>query len=372
MRIVGYDQVPSVIPVPPVGRGLTREQRLRRRIGRTLAGARLRRGGQLPVRRRRRPSTRSGCPRTTCCGTPSGCPTRCPQEKPLYTTTLLPGRPRRGCAQPRPRRDRGRAVRDRHRRLPDRPRPGSRVRRRLAADRGRAGRSCSRRSRSSRCSWPSVLSGERERAGWWGEGRPADWSDAIEVVRDARPRARRRGRGRADVPDAVAPEPLRAACSVDGQEFGHAGELHPRVCRTFGLPPRHRGARDRPRLPDGADASRSRTAPVVLAPPGGQGGRRAGGRRRRSAPSRSSRPCAPAPASCSRASGSSTSTPARRSARARSRSPSPSASGPPTARSPRPRRAPPATPPSPPRPPPSAPSSADSAQTVSELTPSRR
>src|SRR4029078_13195717 len=37
-RIVGYDQVPSVIPVPPVGRGLTREQRLRRRIGRTLAG----------------------------------------------------------------------------------------------------------------------------------------------------------------------------------------------------------------------------------------------------------------------------------------------------------------------------------------------
>ncbi len=39
VRIVGYDQVPSVLPTPDAGRGLTREQRLRRRVGRTLAGA---------------------------------------------------------------------------------------------------------------------------------------------------------------------------------------------------------------------------------------------------------------------------------------------------------------------------------------------
>ncbi len=37
-RIVGYDQVPSVLPSAPPGRGLTRAQRLRRRVGRTLAG----------------------------------------------------------------------------------------------------------------------------------------------------------------------------------------------------------------------------------------------------------------------------------------------------------------------------------------------
>ena len=55
VRLVGYDQVPSVLPAPPPGRGLTREQRLRRRVGRTMAGAGLRGGGQLPVRRRRRP-----------------------------------------------------------------------------------------------------------------------------------------------------------------------------------------------------------------------------------------------------------------------------------------------------------------------------
>ena len=38
IRLVGYDKVPSVLPTPPSGRGLTRPQQLRRRIGRTLAG----------------------------------------------------------------------------------------------------------------------------------------------------------------------------------------------------------------------------------------------------------------------------------------------------------------------------------------------
>ena len=38
-RIVGYAHVPSVLPPAPSGRGLTSRQRLRRRIGRTLAGA---------------------------------------------------------------------------------------------------------------------------------------------------------------------------------------------------------------------------------------------------------------------------------------------------------------------------------------------
>ncbi|MDN5745885.1 MAG: phenylalanine--tRNA ligase subunit beta, partial [Nocardioidaceae bacterium] len=39
VRIVGYDQVPSVLPRRATGRGLTRVQRLRRQVGRTLAGA---------------------------------------------------------------------------------------------------------------------------------------------------------------------------------------------------------------------------------------------------------------------------------------------------------------------------------------------
>ncbi|MGN7799093.1 phenylalanine--tRNA ligase subunit beta [Leifsonia sp. 22587] len=36
-RILGYDRIPSVLPVAPPGRGLTREQRLRRAVAQTLA-----------------------------------------------------------------------------------------------------------------------------------------------------------------------------------------------------------------------------------------------------------------------------------------------------------------------------------------------
>jgi len=36
-RIIGYDRIPSVLPVAPAGRGLTREQRLRRRVTNALA-----------------------------------------------------------------------------------------------------------------------------------------------------------------------------------------------------------------------------------------------------------------------------------------------------------------------------------------------
>ncbi len=38
-RIVGYDRIPSVLPVAPPGRGLTREQRLRRTVSNALAAA---------------------------------------------------------------------------------------------------------------------------------------------------------------------------------------------------------------------------------------------------------------------------------------------------------------------------------------------
>lgn len=38
-RIVGYDRIPSVLPVAPAGRGLSREQRLRRRAANTITAA---------------------------------------------------------------------------------------------------------------------------------------------------------------------------------------------------------------------------------------------------------------------------------------------------------------------------------------------
>ena len=38
-RLVGYDRIPSVLPVAPPGRGLTRSQRLRRQTADVLAGS---------------------------------------------------------------------------------------------------------------------------------------------------------------------------------------------------------------------------------------------------------------------------------------------------------------------------------------------
>ncbi len=87
----------------------------------------------------------------------------------------------------------------------------------------------------------AVLTGEVEADGWWGPGRPATWADAIQLAREA-----------AHAIDA--PLVVRAArrdpwhpgrCAellVDTGEtlepIGYAGELHPRVITTLGLPSR--------------------------------------------------------------------------------------------------------------------------------------
>jgi phenylalanyl-tRNA synthetase beta chain len=82
-----------------------------------------------------------------------------------------------------------------------------------------------------------VLAGEQERSGWWGEGHDAAWSDAValahrlatELAVDLEVRAA-----------TYAPwHPGRcAALVVAGEAIGHAGELHPRVCRALGVPAR--------------------------------------------------------------------------------------------------------------------------------------
>ena len=91
-----------------------------------------------------------------------------------------------------------------------------------------------------------VLAGHRELPGWWGPGRPATWSDAIEAARavgavchlslDVRAAAEAPWHpGRCAALYVLAP-------GDGGQErewlAGHAGELHPRVIAAYGLPPR--------------------------------------------------------------------------------------------------------------------------------------
>jgi phenylalanyl-tRNA synthetase beta chain len=83
----------------------------------------------------------------------------------------------------------------------------------------------------------AVLSGDRDRPGWWGAGRPASWADAVEAARLVADQARVVLTVSAD---RHAPwHPGRcAALHVEGRLVGHAGELHPRVVAALGLPER--------------------------------------------------------------------------------------------------------------------------------------
>ena len=87
-----------------------------------------------------------------------------------------------------------------------------------------------------------VLAGGRELPGWWGPGRAATWSDAIEAARSvgAVSHLALEVRAAAEAPW----HPGRCAAlyvrGSSGGEWlaGHAGELHPRVIAAYGLPPR--------------------------------------------------------------------------------------------------------------------------------------
>ncbi|MCW2812768.1 MAG: phenylalanyl-tRNA synthetase beta subunit [Nocardioides sp.] len=235
VRIVGYDQVPSVLPAPGAGRGLTRSQRLRRRVGRTLAGAgcvevisfpfvgdaALDQLG-LPADDPRRHTVRLANPLSS--------------EEPGYTTTLLPGLLKA-------------AVRNLGRGAPGVAlfETGTVA---FPADRGpapifgvewRPSEDDLAKLLDTLPRQPLhlavVLAGERERGGWWGAGRETAWSDAVGLVRRL---AGELGVGLEVRAAAYAPwHPGRCAELVVGDAvLGHAGELHPNVCRAFGLPAR--------------------------------------------------------------------------------------------------------------------------------------
>ena len=170
-----------------------------------------------------------------------------------------------------------------------------------------------------------VLAGERERAGWWGAGRTAGWSDAIGLVR----RLGDELGVEVEVTSAsrMPWHPGRCAqVRLGGVEFGHAGELHPHVCAAFGLPARSAA------VEIDLDFLMARAVDVVagagvLDVPGRQGGRRPRGGRRRDHRAGRGGPARGSGGATSSRSGSSTSTPATRSRPATSRWPSRCGSG---------------------------------------------
>ncbi|MCZ3389132.1 MAG: phenylalanine--tRNA ligase subunit beta [Actinomycetia bacterium] len=238
VRLHGYQHIPSELPPAPVSSGLTLGQRLRRRVGVVLAGS-----GYVEVQ-----SYPFLSPQVhDAMGLPVNDPRRnalvlanpLSDQEPELRTSLLPG------LFATMRRNVGRGAE--HLALFEmglvyRPEPGDRhphpprpvVDRRPTEDELEAIAGLLPRQPQRVA---VVLSGERERSGWWGTGRLATWGDAIEAAHAV---AGACGAELTVVADDHAPwHPGRcAALVVDGTLVGHAGELHPEVVSGFGLPER--------------------------------------------------------------------------------------------------------------------------------------
>jgi len=242
IRLEGYENIPVRMPRATAGRGLTAPQRLRRTIGRALAGA-----GFVEVISSPFSSAADADRMQLSPDDPRRAAVRLVNpirdEEPLMRTTLVPGLLRvlgrnigRGFAD----------VALFETGLVFLKRPGATDRAPiLSVDRGPTPEEVA----TLEAALPDqplhlavVLAGDRELSGWWGEGRAAVFQDAIEAAR--------RVLGVSRVPFTVRAgqhEPWHpgrcAALYLDlgpGQEelAGWAGELHPRVIQAFGLPER--------------------------------------------------------------------------------------------------------------------------------------
>jgi phenylalanyl-tRNA synthetase beta chain len=236
VRLEGYEAIPSVLPTPPPGTGLTERQRVRRSIGRALADFGLVEVLTYPF---------VGAPVWDDLGLADDDPRRrtlrlvnpLSEAEPELRTTLLPG------LLAALRRNVGRGQRDvalfeaglvflPAETLP--PLPVIGVSRRPTDDE-LAELAVGIPDQPTHVG--AVLAGILEPAGWWGPGRAACWADAIEAAREV---ARV-----ANVPLTVraarqAPwHPGRCAALLAGEAVvGYAGELHPRVVAALELPER--------------------------------------------------------------------------------------------------------------------------------------
>ncbi|MFF3247796.1 phenylalanine--tRNA ligase subunit beta [Streptomyces sp. NPDC002870] len=240
IRLEGYENLPSTLPKPPAGRGLTGRQRLHRRVGRALAGAGYVEAPNYPFVGETvfdQLGLEAGDPRRTVVKLVNPLS----DEEPALRTTMLPG------LLAALRRNDGRGSHDLalfETGLVFRPTGEETVPGTLPVDRrptdeeiAKLNAALPRQPRRV----ATVLAGAREQAGWWGKGRPADWADAVESARTV---AREAGVELTVRADQHAPwHPGRCAAlyaTVDGEEtlVGHAGELHPRVIKALGLPER--------------------------------------------------------------------------------------------------------------------------------------
>ncbi|MCW2700663.1 MAG: phenylalanyl-tRNA synthetase, beta subunit [Blastococcus sp.] len=235
IRLAGYDDIPSVLPTAPPGRGLTDVQRRRRAVGRTLAEAGYVEAPSYPF---------VGTPVFDAFGLAdddrrrSTVIVRNPlsEEEPALRTTLLPGL-LAALARNLSRGQRDLALFEHGRVFPGdvrspAPLPGVEGRpddETLAALLGAVPEQ----------PWhvAVALAGSREPRGWWGPGRPAGWADAVQAARLVAAAAGVELTVRAG--EQAPWHPGRCAELLVGDRVvGYAGELHPRVCAALELPAR--------------------------------------------------------------------------------------------------------------------------------------
>ncbi|TFV56367.1 phenylalanine--tRNA ligase subunit beta, partial [Geodermatophilus sp. DF01-2] len=180
VRLAGYDDVPSVLPTAPPGRGLTDRQRRRRAVGRSLAEFGYVEAPSFPF---------VGTAALDALGLPGDDPRRqvvlvrnpLSEEEPALRTTLLPGL-LAALARNLARGQRDVALFEHGAVFPGgerNPAPLPGVDRRpdeatLAALLGAVPDQ----------PWhvAVALAGNREPRGWWGPGRPAVWADAVQAA----------------------------------------------------------------------------------------------------------------------------------------------------------------------------------------------
>jgi phenylalanyl-tRNA synthetase beta chain len=235
VRLAGYDEVPSVLPTAPPGRGLTDRQRRRRSVGRALADAGYVEAPSYPF---------VGTAALGALGLAEDDPRRSAvlvrnplsEEEPALRTTLLPGL-LAALARNLARGQRDVALFEHGAVFPGgvrAPAPVPGVDRRPDDDTLRALLGAVPEQ-----PWhvAVALAGNREPRGWWGPGRPAVWADAVQAARTVAAAAGVALEVRAG--ECAPWHPGRCAeLVVDGRVVGHAGELHPRVCAALELPAR--------------------------------------------------------------------------------------------------------------------------------------
>ncbi len=234
-RKVGFDRVPSVLPVAPAGRGLTREQRARREVGRAAVAA-----GFVEVLTFPFGSTED----LDGMGVPADDPRRAlvrlanplAETQPYLRTSILPGL-FAAVARNTSRGNDDLAIYETGSVFlgaSDQAAPILTVAQRPSAEQLAA-------IEAALPAQPrhlaAVLSGQWRRPGWQGAGTPAGWQQAFALV-DAVVGAVGAQTARRTATQAPWHPGRCAELLIAGEVIGYAGELHPKVVAAFGLPER--------------------------------------------------------------------------------------------------------------------------------------